>query len=67
MNEFERKHADWEERQINKAAEGKNSDERKIYAQCDWCWTRIYEGDAYYKIGDEVVCERCVEDARTVA
>lgn len=29
---------------------------------CDWCGEAMYE--YYYEIGDEKVCDRCIEDCR---
>jgi formylmethanofuran dehydrogenase subunit E len=35
--------------------------------KCDKCGKTIYEGNYYYAIGDETICEDCINDFREVA
>lgn len=34
---------------------------------CDWCGGEIYDGDAYYEIGKECVCESCIDQQKRFA
>lgn len=42
-------------------------EEKKAYCFCDVCGEVIYEGEEYYKIGEDNICTECVSDAKTVA
>lgn len=41
--------------------------EVKAVLNCDLCGDEIFEGDYYYDLNGEVICENCVESARKVA
>ena len=41
--------------------------EKKIYCFCDACGEPIYEGEDYFKIGEDNICPACISDAKTVA
>lgn len=36
-------------------------EELKVVLKCDYCGEEIYEGDTYYKAGEDNYCEYCVE------
>lgn len=40
--------------------------EKPVY-QCDHCKKDIYDGEDYYAIGDEIICEGCISDFRRTA
>lgn len=42
-------------------------EEKKAYCFCDSCGEVIYEGDEYYKFGDDNLCEECILNAKTIA
>lgn len=44
-----------------------NADPPVPVTTCAWCDAEIQEGEKYYKIGDEDICEECVEACSTVA
>lgn len=37
-----------------------NAPEPPLFANCKYCGAEIYDGDAYYKVGDDAYCEACV-------
>lgn len=42
-------------------------DEPRSMYECDLCGCEIFEGDEYYEIGDEILCEKCVDDCKKIA
>lgn len=36
----------------------------KIANKCDICGEDIYEGETYYEIFDENICENCIKECR---
>lgn len=38
-----------------------------IYARCDSCGTKIYDGDEYYEIEGNNYCEACVQGSYKTA
>lgn len=41
--------------------------EPTIVHHCTMCGAEIYEGDEYYDIGGDAICEDCIENARREA
>ncbi len=41
--------------------------EPRVCCWCDECGGEIYEGQTYYKIGSNIYCEDCIDDARSEA
>lgn len=46
---------------------GHPADEPKPMHTCNWCHEGIYEGERYYEINDEIICENCINDCRHIA
>ena len=44
-----------------------NAPEPPVYAKCEICGAKIYDGDAYYEIEDHKFCEACVSGAYRTA
>ncbi len=38
-----------------------------LYCRCSRCGENIFDGDAYYRIGDQTWCECCIENAKDYA
>jgi hypothetical protein len=38
--------------------------ESKTHLFCDWCNCEIFQGECYFEIDDENVCESCMDDCR---
>jgi hypothetical protein len=36
--------------------------ESKNHLFCDWCGKEIFHDERYYDMGDETVCEDCIDD-----
>ena len=53
--------ADW----VGKATEDEGR--KHAYCFCDVCGEVIYEGDEYYKLGEDNICKQCVENAERIA
>lgn len=44
-----------------------NADEPEAEYKCSLCGAPIYEGDLAFKFeGDHILCENCIDDARTI-
>lgn len=39
----------------------------EIFARCDSCGTKIYDGEEYYELNGQYFCEDCVEEGRKIA
>ena len=39
----------------------------RVFAACDGCSRKIYEGDDYFQLDGVIYCEDCVYDARRTA
>lgn len=44
-----------------------NASSPQVYAYCELCDKKIYEGEEYYRLADMNICERCVNKAYTTA
>lgn len=44
-----------------------NAPEPPVFARCSECGDKIYDGDVYYEIINEYICEDCVDNARKTA
>lgn len=44
-----------------------NANEPPVVCKCDICGDGIYDGDAFYVIGELNVCEDCVDNSKTYA
>ncbi|MDR1905383.1 MAG: hypothetical protein LBQ27_00495 [Clostridiales bacterium] len=64
MNEFDRKHAEHEARQIYEAAA--EAKQEAIYI-CDMCGESIFAGDTYYKICGNRYCYKCIYKCADIA
>lgn len=41
--------------------------EERVMFECAYCGDSIFEGDDYYELGCEPVCEQCIEEAKRTA
>ena len=39
----------------------------RVIFRCDECGESIYEGDTYYRIGDSIICDECIREAKSIA
>lgn len=44
-----------------------NAPEPPVFARCSECGAKILDGDDYYEILNEYICEDCVDNARKTA
>lgn len=41
--------------------------ELRIKCECAYCGEPIFEGDTYYELGGNPICEVCIDEARRTA
>lgn len=44
-----------------------NAPEPSVFARCSECGAKIYDGEDYYEIINEYICEDCVSNAHKIA
>lgn len=44
-----------------------NAPEPPVFADCEECGAKIYDGDEYYQIGEHKFCEACVSGSYRTA
>lgn len=39
----------------------------RIFTTCDWCGKTILDGDEYFDVHGEILCDECMSDCRRYA